>query len=147
MFDLFLQKYKNSVAKYIIIEILCIFATQKEVKKRVEMNTITGRNLKALREANGYTQEKMAEYLGVGRSAYANYEAGERETPLDVLQKAADLFGCELALLFEEDETAVRNMLVCAFRADDLSADDMREVASFKSVVMNYLKMERLLGK
>ena len=108
------------------------------------MNTITGRNLKALREANGYTQEKMAEYLGVGRSAYANYEAGERETPLEVLQKAADLFGCELALLFEEDETAVRNMLVCAFRADDLSADDMREVASFKSVVMNYLKMERL---
>ena len=111
------------------------------------MNTITCRNLKALREANGYTQEKMAEYLGVGRSAYANYEAGERETPLEVLQKAADLFGCELALLFEEDETAVRNMLVCAFRADDLSADDMREVASFKSVVMNYLKMERLLGK
>ena len=41
------------------------------------MNTITGRNLKALREANGYTQEKMAEYLGLGRSAYANYEAGE----------------------------------------------------------------------
>ncbi len=89
----------------------------------------------------------MAEYLGVGRSAYANYEAGERETPLEVLQKSADLFGCELALLFEEDETAVRNMLVCAFRADDLSTDDMREVASFKSVVMNYLKMERLMGK
>ena len=146
MFDLFLQKYKNSVAKCIIIEIFCIFATQKEAKI-VKMNTITGRNLKALREANGYTQEKMAEYLGVGRSAYANYEAGERETPLEVLQKAADLFGCELALLFEEDETAVRNMLVCAFRADDLSADDMREVASFKSVVMNYLKMERLLEK
>ena len=146
MFDLFLQKYNNSVAKCIIIEFFCIFATQKEAKI-VKMNTITGRNLKALREANGYTQEKMAEYLGVGRSAYANYEAGERETPLEVMQKAADLFGCELALLFEEDEMAVRNMLVCAFRADDLSADDMREVASFKSVVMNYLKMERLLGK
>ncbi len=132
-----------------IIEIFCIFATQNKV---VMEKTITGRNLKALREANGYTQEKMAEYLGVGRSAYANYEAGERETPLEVLQKAADLFGCELALLFEEDQKAVRNMLVCAFRADDLSADDlsaddMREVASFKSVVMNYLKMERLLGK
>ena len=111
------------------------------------MNTITGRNLKALREANGYTQEKVSEYLGVGRSAYANYEAGERETPLEVLQKAADLFGCELSLLLEEDESAVRNMLVCAFRADNLNANDMREVAAFKSVVMNYLKMERLLGK
>ena len=128
----------------ILFENLCIFATEKMKKMN---KSITGRNLKALREANGYTQEKMAEYLGVGRSAYANYEAGERETPLEVLQKAADLFGCELALLFEEDETAVRNMLVCAFRADDLNADDMREVASFKSVVMNYLKMERLLGK
>jgi len=33
MFDLFLQKYTNSVAKCIIFEIFCIFATQKEVKK------------------------------------------------------------------------------------------------------------------
>ena len=109
--------------------------------------SIIGRNLKSLREANGYTQEQLSDYLAIKRSAYANYEAGERETPLEVLQKAADLFGCELALLFEEDETAVRNMLVCAFRADDLNADDMREVASFKSVVMNYLKIERLLRK
>ena len=30
---LVLQKYTKSVAKYKIIEIFCIFATQKEVKK------------------------------------------------------------------------------------------------------------------
>ena len=111
------------------------------------MKSTIAKNLKALREANGYTQEKVAEYLGVGRSAYANYESGERETPLDVLEKAAALFGCELSLLFEEDEAAMRNMLVCAFRADNLNTADMHEVASFKNVVMNYLKMERLLEK
>lgn len=111
------------------------------------MNAITGRNLKALREANGYTQEKVSEYLGIGRSAYANYEAGEREAPLEVLEKAADLFGCELSMFFEMDETAVENMLVCAFRADNLNVEDMREVAAFKSIVMNYLKMERMLEK
>lgn len=121
---------------------LCHGKTKTKMDK-----SIIGRNLKALRDANGYTQEKVSDYLGIGRSAYANYEAGERETPLEVLQKAADLFGCELSLLFEEDETAVRNMLVCAFRADDLSPEDMREVAAFKSVVLNYLKMERLLRK
>lgn len=109
--------------------------------------SIIGRNLKSLRESNGYTQEQVSDYLGIKRSAYANYEAGEREAPLEVLEKAADLFGCELSLLFEEDETAVENMLVCVFRADDLNVDDMREVAAFKSVVMNYLKMERLLEK
>ena len=115
--------------------------------KEIMDKSIIGRNMKALREANGYTQEQVSDYLGIKRSAYANYEAGERESPLEVLQKAADLFGCELSLLFEKDETAVHNMLVCAFRADDLSPDDMREVATFKSVVLNYLKMERLLGK
>lgn len=32
-------------------------------------NQIIGRNLKALREANSYTQEQAAAYLGVKRSA------------------------------------------------------------------------------
>ena len=46
------------------------------------MREVIGRNLKVLREANDLTQEQMSSYLGIGRSAYANYEAGERETPL-----------------------------------------------------------------
>lgn len=107
---------------------------------------IVGRNLKALREANGYTQEQVANFLGIGRSAYANYEAGERETPMEVMERASELFGCELALLFDEDEQAVKNMLVCAFRADNLSVNDMKEVAAFKNIVLNYMKMERLMA-
>lgn len=107
---------------------------------------VVGRNLKALREANGYTQEQVANFLGIGRSAYANYEAGERETPMEVMERASDLFGCELALLFDEDEQAMKNILVCAFRADNLSVNDMKEVAAFKNIVLNYLKMERLMA-
>ena len=91
--------------------------------------SIIGRNLKSLREANGYTQEQLSDYLAIKRSAYANYEAGERETPLEVLQKAADLFGCELALLFEEDDVRqYRRPLVvrgrsrgCVLRGDRVS--------------------------
>lgn len=107
---------------------------------------VVGRNLKALREANGYTQEQVANFLGIGRSAYANYEAGERETPMEVMERASELFGCELALLFDEDEQAVKNMLVCAFRADNMSVNDMKEVAAFKNIVLNYMKMERLMA-
>ena len=107
---------------------------------------VVGRNLKALREAHGYTQEQVANFLGIGRSAYANYEAGERETPMEVMERASELFGCELALMFDEDEQAVKNMLVCAFRADNLSVNDMKEVAAFKNIVLNYMKMERLMA-
>ena len=112
----------------------------------MEEKMVVGRNLKALREANGYTQEQVANFLGIGRSAYANYEAGERETPMEVMERASELFGCELALLFDEDEQAVKNMLVCAFRADNLSVSDMKEVAAFKNIVLNYLKRERLMA-
>ena len=112
----------------------------------MEEKMVVGRNLKALREANGYTQEQVANFLGIGRSAYANYEAGERETPMEVMERASELFGCELALLFDEDEQAVKNMLVCAFRADNLSVNDMKEVAGFKNIVLNYMKMERLMA-
>ena len=82
-------------------------------------NQIIGRNMKALREANSYTQEQVAAYLGINRSAYANYETGEREAPIDVLEKACNLFGCEMELLFDPDEKAVKNMvfnrLFCSF--------------------------------
>lgn len=111
------------------------------------MSTIVGNNLKKLREANCFTQSQVAEYLGIQRSAYSNYESGDREAPLDVLEKAAALFGCELSLIFEDDEKVVNDMLVTAFRVNNLSVHDMNEVAAFKNLVINYLKMERLLAK
>ena len=36
--------------------------------------------------------------------------------------------------------------IVCAFRADNLSENDLREVSAFKEIVLNYMKMERLLA-
>ena len=111
------------------------------------MSSIIGINLKKLREANHFTQEQVASFLGVKRSAYSNYESGDREPTLDSLEKAANLFGCDLYLLFEENEDVVDSMLVCAFRVDNLSNSDMEEGASFKNIVKNYLKLNNLLSK
>lgn len=111
------------------------------------MKSVISRNLKSLRVANGYKQENVSDFIGINRSTYSNYESGEREVPLNVLEKAATLFGCELSLLFEEDEQALKSVLACAFRADNLDVDDMKEVADFKNIVLNYLKMEKLFAK
>ncbi len=111
------------------------------------MSNIVGDNLKKLRDANRFSQEQVASFLGINRSTYSNYESGDREAPLDVLEKASDLFGCELHLLFEEDDAIVDNMLTCTFRVDNLADSDMAEIASFKNVVKNYLKLNQLLAK
>ena len=112
------------------------------------MSNLIGRNLKVLREANDLTQEQMSSYLSIGRSAYANYEAGEREAPLEVLERSASLLGCELELLFEPDVEVVKDrMMVCAFRTDGLTEVDMKEVARFKQVVLEYMKLQKMLGE
>ena len=109
--------------------------------------TIISKNIKRMREACRFTQEQVSQFLGIGRSAYSNYETGDRELPLEVMEKLADLYGCDLFLLYEEDTDIVKNMLTTAFRVDDLSADDMKQIADFKAVVKNYLKMDLLLNQ
>ena len=117
------------------------------MKKETEDRLLIARNIKLMRDASGYTQENVAAFLGVGRSAYANYETGDREIPLALMEKLADLYGCDLYDLYTEEEKALAGMLVTAFRVDTLSADDMLQIAAFKRIVKNSLKMDILLAR
>lgn len=111
------------------------------------MGNIISTNLKKLREAARYTQDEVAQVLGITRSAYSNYESGEREVPYDVLEKASDLFGCDMYLLFEENENADAMILASAFRLDGLTDEDAVEIVRFKDIVKSYLKMEAIEAK
>lgn len=106
-----------------------------------------GKTLKLLREANNYTQENVSDYLGIKRSTYSNYETGDREAPLMVLEKLANLYGCELYDLECEDDDVLQGVIACAFRVDTLSVEDMKQVAAFKQLVMNYVKMKKIAAK
>ena len=107
------------------------------------MNKIIGNNLKKIRTISSFTQEEVAIALGINRSAYSNYEGGEREMPIDLLEKAADLFGCELYVFFEE-KLSEDMILATAFRIDDLDDNDLQEVIHFKDIVKSYIKMDLL---
>lgn len=100
--------------------------------------------LKLLREANHFTQENVADYLGIKRSTYSNYETGDREAPWAVLEKLANLYGCEQYDLESEDQDVLRGVIACAFRVESMSVEDMKQVAAFKQLVMNYLKMKKI---
>ncbi len=111
------------------------------------MSNIIATNLKKLREAARYTQEDIAQALGITRSAYSNYESGEREAPYDLLEKVSDLFGCDMYILFEENENTDAMILASAFRLDGLTDEDVIEIVRFKDIVKSYLKMEAIDAK
>lgn len=109
------------------------------------MDLIIGKNIKLVRENSGYTQKQVAEFLGLNSSSYANYESGERTVPLSVLEGVAKLFGVDMSLFFEADQSKIQSSLLSAFKADGLRVEDMKQVADFNDVVMSYLKMIKLL--
>ncbi|MDE6513174.1 MAG: helix-turn-helix domain-containing protein [Muribaculaceae bacterium] len=111
------------------------------------MDKIIARNLKKLREASRYTQQEMAHALSITRSAYSNYESGEREVPYEVIEKASDFFGCDMAALFEENENADALIFASAFRIEGIMPEDAVEIMRFKDIVKSYLKMDVIGAK
>ena len=67
------------------------------------METKTGIVIKGLRDKYGYTQDRLAEFLGIKREMISFYETEEREVPLEVLEKLSDLFGVDLDIFFADN--------------------------------------------
>ena len=107
------------------------------------MGTIQN-NIKAIRKKLGYTQETVADVLGIARPTYTEYETKDIDIPFTILEKLSDFFGVELASFFAENENQLKDALVCAFRTDGISIEDLRKITKFKSIVKNYIKMQRI---
>lgn len=60
--------------------------------------------IKALREDRDLTQQAVAEYLQITRSAYSNYETGERMIPPHVLSALADYYAVSVDYLLERTD-------------------------------------------
>lgn len=54
---------------------------------------------KALRTANGYTQEELADKLGINRSRIGMYETGRREPDFETTELIADFFNVDVDYL------------------------------------------------
>ena len=50
-------------------------------------------NISMLRSVNGYSQEEVAEKIGVSRQAYAKWEKGETVPDVERCKKLAELYG------------------------------------------------------
>lgn len=62
-----------------------------------------GARIRALRQARGLSQEKLAELAGLHRTYISSIELGERNVSLKNIQALADALGVSLQELFESE--------------------------------------------
>jgi len=59
-----------------------------------------------LREDRDLTQREIAEYLNIKQNTYSRYETNDRDIPLDIMGRLADLYGTSVDYLMgRTDET------------------------------------------
>jgi transcriptional regulator with XRE-family HTH domain len=63
-----------------------------------------------LRKSSGATQKEIADFLGISRQAYANYESGNREPDNNTLIKLASYFNISVDYLLG-NETPVSSLV------------------------------------
>jgi len=110
----------------------------------MDKNQIIGENITFLRKLFNMTQENVSEYLGINRVELSYYENGNRNAPLDVLNKLSDLYQVQLIDILEMKEEDRKAKSAMAFRADDLSVEGYKAIADFGKIVKNYLKMKKI---
>jgi transcriptional regulator with XRE-family HTH domain len=108
------------------------------------MSTTIGNNIRIYRENASLSQQKLADYCGIQREVISYYENGNREVSLLHLENIAECLNIELNAFLEENPREVKTDLAFAFRANELSTEDMQQILRFKKIVKNYVKMNRI---
>jgi transcriptional regulator with XRE-family HTH domain len=102
-------------------------------------------NIRALRIKLDYTQDQVAEYLGVSAAAVTQYETKARVIPAAVVSKLAILFNVEECELYQEEPKQQALLAAFAFRATDLQPKDLKSISEFKKIVLNYFHLSKEL--
>lgn len=90
------------------------------------MNALLGERIKALRIASNYTQEQIADQIGISRQKYARIESGTNNITLDILAKIANVLGVQVGDITKVlDETPVVEYRVGVEEASSKKIFDM----------------------
>ena len=107
------------------------------------MANIIGNNIKTLRDGMGFTQSTIARFLNVDQSLISKVEKGERILSADMLEKLTCLFGVSVDAIEGSDIEA--SSLSFAFRASDLSVEDLEAISAINRIALNSEYMAELL--
>ncbi len=99
--------------------------------------------LKMMRKKTGLRQEQIADYLGVTQTFISKVETGERNLTVDQLESVANLYGYSLAAFADPEEET--HPIQFAFRAQDVSQEDLHIIADIEKIAINSRFMAKTL--
>ena len=104
---------------------------------------LIGKRFNELRNRSGLTQSQIAEYLDVDQSYISKCEKNERQFSVEILEKAAALFGCPIEYFI--DETSQFAPMPIALRAKSVTTEDLETIAAINKIALNLRFIESLL--
>ena len=99
--------------------------------------------LKMMREKAGLRQGQIADYLGVTQTFISKVETGERNPTVDQLESVGNLYGYSLAAFADTEEDI--HPIQFAFRAQDVSQEDLHIIADIGKIAINSRFMTKIL--
>lgn len=99
--------------------------------------------LKMMREKAGLRQGQIADYLGVTQTFISKVETGERNLTVDQLESVVNLYGYSLAAFTDMVEDV--RPIQFAFRAQDVSQEDLHIIADIGKLAINSRFMAKVL--
>lgn len=104
---------------------------------------LVGKRFNELRSMSGFTQSQVAEFLQVDQSYISKCEKNERQFSVDILEKAANLFGCSIDYFINKDSNFSPPPI--ALRVKSFTTEDLETIAAMNKIALNLRYMEGLL--
>lgn len=113
-------------------------------RKRVllKLSNKIAKKIKILRKARGYTQQQLAEMLGVQRATISNYEIGRRSPHIKELARLAEILGVNLEYfgVTNNDLTDLLAKARVVFDDDEIPTEEKAKV--YKEILKLYLELD-----
>ena len=106
-----------------------------------------GNNIRLLREKLGFSQEYVAECLGINRQAIIGIEAGKRSIDSFEIFKLADLFGVDVKELISKDEvkfSKFEDAVLHLRKNENLNEKEKRALIEFKQICDDFEFLKNL---
>ena len=100
--------------------------------------------LKIIRKANKFTQQGLADAIGIERSTYASYETGRNKPDVNLLSRIAKVFDVSSDFILEIDTTVPLNVEDISVQYKKKSGNKL--VSTLSKEEKNVLAKYRLLS-